>query len=153
MKASYTNQIIPALLILLFTYTAVSKLSDFSFFKAQLLLYPYIQDIAAFIAISIPVLEVITAGLLFFPITRLWGLYASCFLLLIFTAYLSVMVATQRDLPCSCGGVIQKMSWQQHIAFNLFFILLSLLGIRIEMRPASSSVSDTKTSVNTISTG
>lgn len=134
MKTLYTTQIISALLIFLFTYTASSKLAGFSFFQAQLSLYPFIKDAAAPIAIAIPAVELAMVVLLFLPATRLMGLYASSLLLIVFTVYLSVMVATQKNLPCSCGGVIQKMSWQQHIAFNLFFILLCALGIRLQRK-------------------
>jgi len=39
------------------------------------------------------------------------------------------MLAFAPKLPCSCGGVIQKMTWGQHVIFNLFFTLLALVGI------------------------
>jgi hypothetical protein len=39
------------------------------------------------------------------------------------------MLIVKNDLPCSCGGVIQQMTWQQHILFNVVFIILSRIGI------------------------
>jgi len=39
------------------------------------------------------------------------------------------MVITDDNLPCSCGGVIQQLSWTQHIVFNLIFIAAGGIGI------------------------
>lgn len=134
MKREYTKQLSPALLIFLFTYTAGSKFSEFGFFRAQLSIYPYIKGAAPFLAMAVPAAELGVVACLLFPATRKLGLYASFLLLLCFTVYLGVMVATQSNLPCSCGGVIASLSWQQHILFNLFFMFLSWLGIRFESR-------------------
>jgi hypothetical protein len=41
------------------------------------------------------------------------------------------MILFAEHLPCNCGGVLQKMNWRQHLIFNLFFICLSLIGIRL----------------------
>jgi hypothetical protein len=30
-------------------------------------------------------------------------------------------------LPCSCGGLIEALSWRQHIFFNLAVMAISLL--------------------------
>ncbi len=125
----HTQQLVPALLIFLFAYTAGNKLTHFSLFRTQLSLYPYMGKWAVAIAMGVPAIEGITVLLLLIPATRLAGLYTSFALLLIFTLYLFLMIATRYDLPCSCGGVIQNMSWQQHIVFNLFCIALTIAGI------------------------
>jgi hypothetical protein len=44
------------------------------------------------------------------------------------------MISFDKNLPCSCGGIISKLSWKQHIIFNLFFIVLSVIGIRFQKR-------------------
>jgi len=31
-------------------------------------------------------------------------------------------------IPCSCGGIIAKLSWGQHLVFNLIFLGLALIG-------------------------
>jgi hypothetical protein len=51
-----------------------------------------------------------------------------------FTLYIGYMVSFAEKLPCSCGGVISKMTWNQHLVFNIFFTLLSLLGVILEKR-------------------
>jgi putative oxidoreductase len=66
---------------------------------------------------------------LFIPSMRVTGLYASVLLISIFTIYLGYMIFFIPALPCSCGGVLRYLSWQQHVVFNLFFILLAVAGI------------------------
>jgi hypothetical protein len=56
------------------------------------------------------------------------GLYASFFLMSLFTAYLMIMLNVSYYVPCSCGGVLEKLSWNQHIVFNVFFIVISAAG-------------------------
>ncbi|MEP7375872.1 MAG: MauE/DoxX family redox-associated membrane protein [Chitinophagaceae bacterium] len=122
-------EFIAALFILLFTYTAVSKLADFNSFKTVLSFSPLLKNISFFIAIAIPVTELFIAALLFFPTSRLLGLYLSLAIMLSFTIYLCYMIIAAVHLPCSCGGVIKYMNWRQHIVFNLVFILLSMIAI------------------------
>jgi len=39
------------------------------------------------------------------------------------------MLLSGQHLPCTCGGIISKMSWKQHLGFNALFILVGLIGI------------------------
>jgi len=34
-------------------------------------------------------------------------------------------------LPCHCGGAIENLSWGQHIWFNLAFIAIAIVGLRL----------------------
>lgn len=123
--------IIPSLFILLFTYTAISKLIDFHKFKIVLITSPLIGNRATIIAWVIPIIELITTLMLLITRTRVSGLYMSFILMVVFTSYVGYMVIFNSNLPCSCGGVVQKMSWRQHLVFNIFFSILSLAGILI----------------------
>jgi hypothetical protein len=122
-------EIISGLLILLFLYTGLSKLLEHDKFLYNLGKSPLLSSFSGFIAIALPIGEIILATLLLFKKTQLKGLYVSLGLLSLFTVYLIYMVNFTEHLPCSCGGVISKMSWKQHIFFNLFFVLLSAVGI------------------------
>jgi len=115
-------------LILLFVYAASSKLFRWHLFRFQLESYPWIRHFAGWVVWGVPALELAIAVLLISGKERLKGFYLSSVLLVVFTAYLLVMLRTQHHLPCSCGGVIQGMTWGQHIVFNLFFILFSITG-------------------------
>ncbi|MEP7374700.1 MAG: MauE/DoxX family redox-associated membrane protein [Chitinophagaceae bacterium] len=123
-------EIIAALFVLLFVYTALSKLSDLNKFKWSLLGSP-VKVYTNIIAWSVPIVELIISILLFIPKSRKLGLYFTFILMSIFTSYIIYMLAFVSNLPCSCGGVIELMSWKQHLFFNSFLILLSILGIML----------------------
>lgn len=118
-----------SLLIVLYTYTGISKLSEYEGFKNSLRWSPLIDPGADIIAWLLPATELVVVLLLFFERTRKQGLNTSLTLLVLFTLYLLYMVLFVADLPCSCGGVLQKMSWGQHVWFNLFFICINVLGL------------------------
>ena len=54
--------------------------------------------------------------------------------------YLLWMLRTEQHLPCSCGGVIQHLTWGQHIVFNGFFIAVAATGIAGRRRQQLSSL-------------
>jgi uncharacterized membrane protein YphA (DoxX/SURF4 family) len=117
------------LLILLFMYAAVSKLLDYQIFKLQLAKSPFINQYASLTAWALPVGEILIAIALTIRSTRLVGLYASLFLMTMFTAYIYAMLNYSYDLPCSCGGILSKMSWEEHLWFNVGFVILAIVGI------------------------
>lgn len=129
MKKPVFITIVTSLLILLFTYTALSKLLDYRMFVRSLSESPLIHKGADTIGWLLPATELLVVLLLFFERSRKAGLYASLTLLVLFTLYLLYMVLFVADLPCSCGGVLRQLSWRQHVWFNLFFIIMNVLGL------------------------
>ncbi len=121
--------IIAALLIFLFIYAAVSKLLDYQKFRVQLGQSPMLTVFAGWVAWLIPAIEIILAVTLAVPAWRLVGLYGSFSLMTMFTAYIIAITQYSEYVPCSCGGVLQHMSWDQHLIFNIGFVLLSLTAI------------------------
>jgi hypothetical protein len=139
------------LLIFLFAYTAVSKLSLFSYatpfswdsfkfidvssfeeamFKSPVL-RPYVHELAWLI----PSIEIAACVLLIFRKTKIVGYYLSLLLLTLFTAYIIYILNTYpHNLPCVCGGVISLMSWNQHLIFNYFFIVITVRAIYLILR-------------------
>jgi hypothetical protein len=126
--------VISGVLLLLFLYTSLNKLADYTTFEYVLTRSPLLKPIAGFVAWILPVAESGIAILLFIPSSRLKGLYASFILISLFTLYLIYMIAFTPDLPCQCGGVLKLLTWPQHVFFNLFFVLLSLTGIVLYKR-------------------
>ena len=114
-----------ALLILLFVYAAASKLADVERFKAQLSQSPVLTFHYRQAAYLVPVIEILISVLLFTSRWRWLGLYGSYLLLVMFTAYIFIITTYSETIPCSCGGVLQNMSWKQHFSFNLVFTFLS----------------------------
>jgi hypothetical protein len=129
MKQKIFTEIISFLLTLLFVYAATAKLLQYSRFQDQLSVEPFIATYKNIIAWLLPVTELAIAMVLAIKNTRLYGLYASLLLLIIFTAYITGMLLLAASLPCSCGGVISGLSWKEHLLFNLFFIAISIAGI------------------------
>ena len=134
MKRNLIIEIISSLLILLFVYTAISKLLDYTSFTNVLSKSPLIAGKAGVVALALPITEGLVSLLLFFPRTRLWGFYSSVALMSVFTLYLAYMINFTPKLPCSCGGVLKQMNWNQHLAFNIFFLALSIAGLMLERK-------------------
>lgn len=122
-------EIITFLIIVLFMYAAVSKLLDYENFKYQLGKSPFITNISGITAWTIPAGEIIVALLLVSKRTRLFGSYASLFLMTMFAAYIYAMLNYSYYLPCSCGGVLSEMNWSEHLWFNIGFVMLSIMNI------------------------
>lgn len=125
--------IVCTLLVLLWAYTAASKLADISEFKRQLANQTFGKATAAFLFLFIPISEITAALLLLFYKTRFAGLTLSFLLMLLFTGYIALVLLGYYDrTPCSCGGVLKVLEWQMHLWFNVFFLALSGLGIYLE---------------------
>lgn len=133
-KKTIFTDIISALFILLFVYTATTKLLDHESFRAVLSQSPIIGSKAGMLSWVLPILELFTATLLFIPTMRKWGFASSLILMLIFTGYITYMISFARHLPCSCGGVISLMTWPQHLIFNIFFTALAAIALRLTLK-------------------
>lgn len=130
MKRNEIISSIAAVLIILFFYTALSKWMDMEEFNRQLANQELPIWSKPFLLWLIPGSELVISFLLLIPATRLMGFYGSALLMTLFTAYIGLVVAGFFDrMLCSCGGVLRSMSFEVHLAFNLFFLALSILGI------------------------
>lgn len=133
-KRSILVEIIALFFVILFLYTGIAKLMEFDVFKAQLEESPVLEPVAPIVAWGLPVVEFIVSILLFFPRWRLKGLYAAFGLMVIFTGYVIALLTTSTELPCSCGGIIEELSWQGHLIFNSSLILLVFAAIKMERK-------------------
>jgi hypothetical protein len=77
----------------------------------------------------LPLSELAVALLLVWHRTRLTGLYGAMGLMLLFTGYTLAIVFFAPYMPCSCGGVISLLSWEQHLVLNVALLLLALMAI------------------------
>ena len=131
------TDIIPGMLVLMWSYAAASKLLDYETSRSQMLNQVFSHRIANTLVWAVPATELILAGCLF-----LWqrlALYASFILLSLFTLYIGVvMTGIFGRIPCSCGGILEQMSWGQHLVFNLFFIAITILGLNLNDRDKGS---------------
>jgi len=136
--ASYLPLLISCLLAALFGYAAYTKLAIYSTFIQQLKIVPISSSFASVIAWSVPGIEIIIAVLLLVKPTRLIGLWAAFGLMLLFTAYVFLILYKYTVEPCTCLGIIGQLSWKVHLFFNLFFTLLAMLGLFFFTRPKKS---------------
>ena len=121
-KSNAAIVIICTLIIILFVYTASAKLLDYYNFQFGLSESPFIAPFANLLAWAVPAGELLIAVMLVIPVMRLAGLYASGILMSLFTVYIAAMLLFGSDIPCSCGGIVEEMSWGAHIVFNSVFV-------------------------------
>lgn len=135
--------VVAALLVLLFSYTAASKFLDYDSFVFQMRLapLPLMRAMAPVLGWLTPIIEsVLVAGLM----TARWrpaSLALSVALLSIFELYIGGMLLSGKALPCTCGGIISTMKWDQHLVFNAFFILLGLSAIFVSKKIRNGALS------------
>ena len=128
-KRRFIVEVACFLFVLLFVYAAVSKLLDYQKFSVQLGKSPILTKYSTMLAWIIPTIEIVISILLAIPRFRLVGLYSFFSLMIIFTGYIIAITQFSDNIPCSCGGVLQSLSWNQHLAFNVIFIIMATLGI------------------------
>jgi len=133
-KSQLVIEVICFLLIVLFFYAAVTKLLDYEKFVAQLGQSLVLRGGAKFIAVILPAIEVLICIGLAIPRFKLYALYASMFLLFVFTVYIAVMLIVSSKLPCSCGGVLNTLSWSEHLVFNIIFLVAAGVSVWFSIR-------------------
>lgn len=129
MKKNIIIETICFLFIVLFVYAATSKVIAFHEFEIQIGQSPLLTNYSYLLAWVVPLLEIIISVMLAFRSLRTIGLYASFSIMVIFTSYIVVILNFSNHIPCSCGGILQKMSWNDHLIFNIVFCFLALSGI------------------------
>ncbi|HEY0896911.1 MAG TPA: MauE/DoxX family redox-associated membrane protein [Sphingobacteriaceae bacterium] len=130
MKKQTTTTIISALLTLMWVYAAASKLMELDRSRSEMLNQVFPKAVAELLVWAVPLIELGVATLLQMKRTNHIGLYASLFLLINFSLYIGiVMTGLMGRIPCSCGGVLDDLSWGQHLLFNLLFVCLTLVAI------------------------
>src|ERR1700743_3124172 len=115
-----TDYAIIPILIGLFFYVASSKLGDLPTFQRSLHNQPFPDWFVRFLIPALPATEILIAcllivGLLRYDRIKVWGLYAYLVLMSLFTLYIAaILLHFFPRVPCSCGGIIQSLSWGQH---------------------------------------
>jgi hypothetical protein len=126
--------VILVLFAVLFVYAAVSKLLTYDEFKVQISKSPLIMNHAWWIVWFIPTVEIVIAAMLFIPRLQLIGWYGAFSLMFVFTIYIGFMLAFTPNLPCSCGGILSRMGWTEHLIFNVIFTMMAVGGIMLVNR-------------------
>jgi hypothetical protein len=134
-------EVISLLFIILFAYAGITKLMEGQIFYDNIRNSPVLggKVIASLASWTIPFSELVVALLLVWKRTRLLGFFAALSLMLLFTGYTVSILFFSPYIPCSCGGVISLLSWEEHLVFNLVFLLLAILAILLSRKQKNMS--------------
>ena|SRR5690606_12618366 len=135
----FTQQAFIYFFIILFVYAAVSKLTDFENFQVQVAQSPLLSAFATPIAYGVVLGELIIALMLCFTKSRVLGLYLFLGFMTAFTVYIFLILNYSPFVPCSCGGVLEKMGWREHLWFNGVVCLVTVFIIITDNNTLSSS--------------
>jgi putative oxidoreductase len=132
--------LITGLLVLLFVYTATSKLTDFEKYSGQMYNQPLPHALSQVLIWAVPLAELVAAALLLTSRYRRVGLWFSFLLMMTFSIYVGLILAnTFRYVPCSCAGIFQRMSWKTHLIVNMALTVTALLGCFYQRRIENES--------------
>lgn len=121
-------EIITALLVVLFLYAALSKLFDYERFYIQVNQSPLLTGLTWIPWLTIGV-ELLACILLIVPRLRVVGYFLSLGLMSAFTVYIVAVLKYSPFIPCSCGGILEDMDWNQHLLFNVSFVVVATIAI------------------------
>ena len=131
-KKEHIVTTITSLLAALLFYAAMSKLINYEQSRSEMLNQVFPRSWTIILTWLIPTLEIIITFTLLFKQTLRYGLWAATVLLGAFSIYIAVvMTGVFGRVPCSCGGILKNMSYPTHLLFNLFFLTIAMLGIRL----------------------
>ncbi|TCC98467.1 MauE/DoxX family redox-associated membrane protein [Pedobacter hiemivivus] len=119
------------LFVLLFVYTAASKLQSLENFQLVLIKYPLLGKYNVLISYLVPAVELLIAFALIIEKYKRTGMIAALLLMICFTIYILYMFISGSNLPCSCGGLVSKLSWWHHVVFNLLMTGLAIWSLRV----------------------
>lgn len=122
-------ELICLLYILLFVYASVSKLLQIEHFRIQIGKSPLLSAFAEIVAWGVPISEIVISLLLMMPKLRRTGLWLAMGLMSMFTTYIFIILNFSSYIPCSCGGILEKMGWKEHLIFNLVFVFLAAIAL------------------------
>lgn len=121
--------IICLICIFLFLTSAYDKIAEHSKFVQGLSRVAYIGSYAELIGWLVPITEVAISILLINPKTHELGLTGFVATMVVFTTYILSMILWAEKLPCRCNLIIERLTWGQHIWFNLVFIAVATFAL------------------------
>jgi hypothetical protein len=141
-RSQWLFEIITYLLILLFLYTALTKVLDWHHYVRKMNNQVFSKAITPTITFMIPLVEFVAVGLLVWSRTRIKGLWLAFALMTSFSMYVGlVTLKVFPRVPCSCAGVFEVMSWAEHLIFNLIFTAMALYAILVKNKVKSAGTS------------
>jgi len=132
MKKELLADILVTLIFIMFLYASFSKYFDFAGFQRAMHNQPFPSPLSDVLVVILPPIEIIAAILLVVDKARIAGLKVTIGLMTAFTLYIAgILLHLFPRVPCTCGGIIKLMSWGQHLVFNVFFIAIAIIALKI----------------------
>jgi hypothetical protein len=75
-----------------------------------------------------------------YPKDRLIALYGSLYLMIGFSVYIYLILNYSDFIPCSCGGILEKLGWTEHLIFNISCVILLLISIYLLENPINKRI-------------
>jgi len=132
---------------MLFIYAGISKVLDFENFQVQIAQSPVLTRYAGTISYAVIIGEILICILLFFERIRPIGLLASSVIMSAFTVYIFIILNYSEFVPCSCGGILERMGWTEHLVFNIVCVVIAVFAYIIIRNQRGSSRTNTITAL------
>lgn len=129
--------------IALWGYAGSVKLINWSTSRREMHLQPFPDWLGDILFWLIPLVELGIVVLLLMPRFRLRGLQASLALISVFTGYLTLVLSRAfGSIPCACGGILSGMGHQEHLIFNLVFVILGCIAMVLAHKSGQGDFAD-----------
>lgn len=121
-----------ALIITLFAFAFVSKVTDFQVFTQQIDNQPLPNSWTPVLTRSILAVEIACILLILLPWTHRAGFLLAAGFLFLFALYTILILAGFFDyIPCTCGGLVNWFGWWGHLALTVTLGLLSVVSAQL----------------------
>lgn len=116
------------LLILVFSYTAIYKIIDFSGWIKKVSELDLVREYnLLWLGYLVPFLEIIIVVLFCFSRTKKMAAYLSTLAMAFFTVYIFYKIYIAEDSLCPCGGIFSSLTLDKHLIVNIILLLISIL--------------------------
>lgn len=84
-------------------------------------------------------LQLLAIGMICYRSYRLLGLWMTFGIVTVFTGYNGFILMDSNNLPCTCIGLFEKMTWKGNLNLNMGLMITALVGI-ISMKAGRSKM-------------
>ncbi|MDR3713323.1 MAG: hypothetical protein P4L51_10940 [Puia sp.] len=126
--------IIRCVFFFLFAYSGITKLLNFTEFRRQMGEIFNSGFLMECVIYLVPSVELLVAAFLIIKPFRMKAFQLGFVTMILFTIYIILLTFLSHDVPCSCGGFLERIPTGIHIIFNISFAALALVGIQLEKK-------------------
>ena len=115
--------------VLLLSYAAISKIIVFRNFRSQLGQSPGLEAYPGLVACGVIFVQLLAIWMICYRSYRLLGLWITFGMVTVFTGYNGFILMDSNNLPCTCIGIFEKMTWKDNLVLNIGLMITALTGI------------------------